>query len=202
MNRPALILLATAMLGGCTSGPGWKRQLFAFSLPAGPSATNEQGDTVALSRITISPLFQSRSFTYRTGENTYERDPYAGFLIPPEQALAEAIRAWMRTSGVFGRVLEPDSGILPTMIVAVSINELYGDFRQASRPVGTMGIHIMCYEVRDGQPQHIVFDKYCLQETALARKTPSALVAAWDEDLREIMNQINSEYAKTSSIAR
>lgn len=65
-----------------------------------------------------------------------------------------------------------------------------------------MGIHIMCYEVQDGEPRHIVFDKYCLQETALARKTPGALMAAWDEDLREIMNQINSDYAKASSIAR
>ncbi|HLH53501.1 MAG TPA: hypothetical protein VKY92_07785 [Verrucomicrobiae bacterium] len=86
------------------------------------------------------------------------------------------------------------------MILEASINELYGDFRQASRPTGTMGIHIICYEVQDGEPRRIVLDKYCLQETPLARKTPTALMAAWDEDLREIMNQINSEYEKSSSI--
>ncbi len=33
------------------------------------------------------------------------------------------------------------------------------------------------------------------------RMTPGARVP-WDEDLREIMNQINSDYAKTSSINR
>jgi hypothetical protein len=104
----------------------------------------------------------------------------------------------MRASGVFGRVVEPGSGIRPTLLVEASINELYGDFRQVSRPVGTIGIHIMCYEVQDGEPRNIVFDKYFLQETALERKTPGALMAAWDEDLREIMNQVNSEYAKTS----
>jgi hypothetical protein len=157
---------------------------------------------VALSRVSISPTFQSRSFTYRTGDNAYEQDPYAGFLIPPERALAEPIRASMRASGVFGRVVEPGSGIMPTLIVEASINELYGDFREASRPVGSMGIHIMCYEVEGGEPRHIVFDKYCFQETALARKTPDALMAAWDEDLRKIMNQINSDYAKRSPIGR
>jgi hypothetical protein len=30
----------------------------------------------------------------------------------------------------------------------------------------------------------------------LARKTPDALMAAWNIDLREIMSEINSEYAK------
>jgi cholesterol transport system auxiliary component len=202
MRHLILISVAAAVVTGCETGPSWKRQSFAFSLPAGPPTTNASARVVALSRVSISPTFQSRSFTYRTGDNSYEQDPYAGFLIPPERAVAESIRASMRTSGVFGRVVEPGSGIMPTVIVEASINELYGDFRQASRPVGTMGIHIMCYEVQDGEPRHIVFDKYCLQETALARKTPGALMAAWDEDLREIMNQINSDYAKASSIAR
>jgi cholesterol transport system auxiliary component len=202
MRSVILIWLVAAVVTGCETRPGWKKQSFAFSLPSDPTITNTSDRIVALSRVSISPTFQSRSLTYRTGDNSYEQDPYAGFLIPPERALAESIRASMRASGVFGRVVEPGSGIIPTVIVEASINELYGDFRQASRPVGTMGIHILCYEVRDGGLQHIVFDKYCLQETALARKTPSALVAAWDEDLREIMNQINSEYAKTSSIAR
>jgi len=202
MRHLILISVAAAVVTGCETGPSWKRQSFAFSLPADPPTTNASDRVVALSRVSISPTFQSRSFTYRTGDNSYEQDPYAGFLIPPERAVAESIRASMRTSGVFGRVVEPGSGIMPTVIVEASINELYGDFRQASRPVGTMGIHIMCYEVQDGEPRHIVFDKYCLQETALARKTPGALMAAWDEDLREIMNQINSDYAKASSIAR
>jgi hypothetical protein len=154
---------------------------------------------VSLSRVSISPTFQSRSFTYRTGDNSYVQDPYAGFLIPPERALAESIRASMRASGVFGRVVEPGSGIQPTLVVEVSVDELYGDFRQALRPVGTMGIHLMCYEVQAGEPRRIIFDKYCLQETPLARKTPAALMAAWDIDLREIMIQFNSEYRKLTS---
>lgn len=68
--------------------------------------------------------------------------------------------------------------------------------------LGTLGMHVLCYAIQDGEPGQIVFDKYFLQETTLARKTPGALMAAWDEDLRQIMNQINSEYAKTSSISR
>jgi hypothetical protein len=153
---------------------------------------------VALSRVSISPLFQSRSFTYRTGENSYEQDPYAGFLIPPERALAEAIRASMRAGGVFGRVVEPGSGLSPTLVAEVSVNQLYGDFRNGSRPIGTMEMHFICYDVKDGIPGRIVLDKVCAHETPFARKTADALMAAWNADLRDIMEEIQSEYAKAN----
>ncbi len=199
MRSLAPLLLAACVLVGCASNPRWKRQVFAFSLPADPPTTNARTNIVALSRVSISPLFQNRSFTYRTAENTYELDPYAGFLVPPERTLAGPIRAWMRASGVFGRVAEPGSGLTPTLVAEVSVNELYGDLRQASRPVGTMEIHFICYEVKDGDPGRIVLDRVCARETPLARKTPNALMAAWDADLREIMGEINSEYSKAIS---
>jgi hypothetical protein len=184
---------------GCTSGPNWKRQAFAFSQPADPPTTNTTQNIVELSRVSISPIFQNRSFTYRTGENSYEQDPYAGFLISPERALAESIRAWMRASDVYGRVVDPGSGLTPNVIVEVSINELYGDFRKASQPVGTMGIHVICCEVQDRQPSRVILDRSYSHETLLDQKTPAALMAAWDRDLGEIMNEIIAEYAKAIS---
>jgi hypothetical protein len=147
----------------------------------------------------MSPVFQSRSFTYRTAENAYEQDPYAGFLIPPERALAESIRAWMRASGVFGRVAENGSGLTPTMVAEVFVSELYGDFRNAPQPVGRMEIHFVLYQQKGGVPAKIVLDKVCARETPLARKTPDAVMAAWDLDLRHIMEEVSSEYAKVRS---
>ncbi|MEY2429358.1 MAG: cholesterol transport system auxiliary component [Verrucomicrobiota bacterium] len=197
--RSLLLILLAGMLCGCSSGPAWKRRVFAFSLPAGPEITNAQTNVVALNRVSISPLFQNRSFTYRTAENTYAQDPYAAFLVPPERALAGAIRAGIRGSGLFGRVLEPGSGLTPTLVAEVSVNELYGDFRKPAHPVGKMEIHFIFYALKNDAPGPIVLDKICAHETPLTRKTPDALMAAWDEDLREIMKEINSEYAKANA---
>ena len=199
MRSPPLILLAAGMLCGCASGPGWQRRAYAFSSPADLPITTAQTNLIALNRVSISPLFQSRSFTYRTAENTYVQDPYAGFLIPPERALAEPIRAWLRGSGGFGRVLEPGSGLSPTLVAEVSINELYGDFRKASQPAGTMVIHFIFYALQNDSPGRVVLDKICAHETPLSQKTPEALMAAWDADLREIMAELHSEYAKANS---
>ena len=193
-------MLALAVLCGCSSGGGWKRQLFVFTLPPDLPHTNASTHSVALIRVSISPLFQHRSFTYRTAQNTYKQDPYACFLIPPERAVAESIRAYMRAGGVFGRVMDPGSGLTPTLVAEVSINELCGDFRQASQMVGKMEIHFTCYEIKDGSPGRIMLDRLYAHSTPLVEKTANALMADWDADLRAIMEEINSEYDKTSAI--
>lgn len=195
------MLFVTAILCGCVSSPRWTRQMFAFSLPSDTPATISNTNLVTLRRVSISPLFQSRSFTYRTAEDSYEQDPYAGFLIPPEQAVAEAIRASMRASGVFGRVVPPGSDLAPSRVADASVTQLYGDFRQRAQPVGTLEIHFICYEVNDGVPGRIVLDKVCAHETPMSARTPDALMAAWDADLAEIMEEIHSAYIKASSTA-
>jgi hypothetical protein len=80
----------------------------------------------------------------------------------------------------------------------VSVNQLYGDFRKASQPVGIMELHFIVYEIKDGDPGRVLFDKVCAHETPLARKTADALMAAWNADLRDIMEEIQSEYAKAN----
>ena len=64
-----------------------------------------------------------------------------------------------------------------------------------------MEIHFIFYEVKDGAPGRIVLDKVCARETRMAARTPAALMAAWNSDLRDIMEEINSAYLKASSTA-
>src|SRR5262249_37432086 len=136
-------LFALALLAGCTSGPDWTRRMYSFSATADPPATNATTNIIALSRVAISPLFQSRSFTYKTGENAYKQDPYAGFMIPPERSLCESIRSSMQASGVFGRVVQPGSSLVPNLVAEVFIDELYGDFRNPSQPKGKLELRFI-----------------------------------------------------------
>jgi len=202
MKSLALPLFAIATLCGCASGPKWKPEEFALSLADAPPAMNAQTNIFALNRVSVSPLFQSRAFTYRTAESTYRRDPYASFSVAPERAVAEPIRVWMRESGAFGRVVEPGSGLAPSVVAEASVSQLYGDFRTPSKPVARMEIRFVFYQVEDGSPGRVLLDIVCARETPLARKTPAALVAAWNFDLREIMEEVSSGYAKANSTER
>ena len=129
MRNAAFILLLAAIFTGCSTGPLWQRRVYAFSPPTNPPVTTPQTNLVSLSHVSVSPLFQSRFFTYRTADTSYEQDPYAAFLVPPERALAEPIRNWIRTTGAFGRLVEPGSGLSVSLTIEISVSQLYGDFR-------------------------------------------------------------------------
>jgi hypothetical protein len=191
--RCALLGIGLAVLCGCDSEPVWKSRSFTFALPSEPPAMGSKTNIVALRRVTISPLFQGRSFTYRMTENTYEHDPYAGFFVLPERAIEQPICAWLRVGGVFGSVVEPGSGLTPSLAAEVSVDELYGDFRKAAQPAGVLEIHVILYELSSDGPGRVLMDKVCARQTPMAKAAPAALAAAWDADLREIMADINTE---------
>jgi uncharacterized lipoprotein YmbA len=195
------VVIAAVALSSCGENPVWKRQTFDFNAPSDPPASATRTNLVALNRVTISPPFKSSSFTYRTSDDAYEQDPYAGFLSPPERSLAEAIRAWMRKSGAYGTVIDPGSGLVPSVIVEATVTDLCGDFRNSAQPTGSMTIHFVVYAVDSDEPRNVLLDKICARQTPLTGKTPAALIAAWDADLREIMEEIDSDVAKVELTA-
>jgi len=192
-------IIVTALLCGCGSDTVWKKQTFAFSAPTGPPAVNASTDIIALHPVSVSPLFQNQCFTYRIGDSSYEHDPYAAFLASPEHTIGEAIGAYMRHSSAFGNVAEPGSGIVPNLIAEARVNQLYGDFRSSLHPIGLMEIHFTIYEGADGLPVHPLLDKTYASETALSKKSPTALMTAWETDLHEIMEKLSVDLGNTKS---
>src|SRR5579883_1653025 len=123
-----ILFLAACLIGGCLSRPSVVRESFAFSTPAAASnAGPASGPVLAVRRISVSPPFDSLMFNYRTGVSSYERDPYAGFLASPADCLAEPVRAWLRNSGMFSVVTEPESALKPDLEMDISVGQLYGD---------------------------------------------------------------------------
>jgi len=61
-----------------------------------------------------------------------------------------------------------------------------------------MEIRFLCYELKDGDAGRVVIDKIWARQTPLTRKTPEALMIAWNADLSEIMEEIQSEYTKAN----
>jgi hypothetical protein len=193
-----LVPLAAVVFFGCGSNPVWQRQRFGFAIPSDSPSSLSNTNITTFDHLTVSPQFDSRSFTYRTAEDTYEHDPYASFMISPDRALAQAIRARLRNGGVFGRVLEQGGGMTSSVVVEASVSELDGDFRDPSHPLAAMTIHFIVYQLGLDGPGRVLLDKVCTCRTPLARRTPAAVIAAWDADLSKIMDELNSDYAKAN----
>jgi hypothetical protein len=84
------------------------------------------------------------------------------------------------------------------LVAEISVDQLCGDFRKPSQAVGVMEVHFTIYQNKDGTPGRVVLDKVFAQETPLTQRTPSALMAAWDNDLRQILEAVSSDYAKAN----
>jgi len=150
----------------------------------------------------VAAPFDSQSFIYRTGEFSYERDPYAGFLVPPEESLAEPLRGYLRNSSLFREVTEPGSAIAPDILGEISVTQLYGDFRDRSQPAAVIAMHLTFSRAPPGAPGKVFFEKDYSLRVPLHARTAPALMAGWNTALTEIVAQVckdlRAELARTA----
>lgn len=193
-----VLLAAVCGLTGCLSRPALKKQTFAFFEPIN-ATTNATPEGVPDQRVLgvrslqIAPPFDGRSLVYRTGENTYVRDPYAEFLEPPAEELISPVRAWWRHSGDFGTVAEPGSALKPDRLVEINISEFYGDFRQPQHPEAVFDIRFVFFEATNGVPGKTIFGQEYKRRIPLSTPTAAALMAGWNTALSEILVEVSSD---------
>ncbi len=193
-------LLCILFLAGCLSRPALVKQSFAFSGPAITSeASAEQqahGRVLELRRLTVAAPFDGQSLVYRTGEFSYERDPYAEFLVPPEQALAGPVRAYLSASGKFSAVVESGSAERPSTLAEVTVEQLYGDFQKHSRPVAVLALRFTLFAAPNGLPGKILLQKTYARRVPLGSRTAAGVVKGLNEALKQIMSQVSQDLNK------
>jgi hypothetical protein len=170
-------------------------QTFALhATPPDKPASSGQG-VLAIRAVEVNPLFERRSFVYRTGADRYQEDPYAGFMIIPSRALALPVRAYLRGSGAFQDVTEPGSQLTADTLLEVYTQELYGDFRPSEKPTAVLSMRMLLFEAKTGAPQKVLLQKSYSQRVPLKEQSAPALAAGWDQALTQIMTEAASDFA-------
>jgi hypothetical protein len=185
-------VMGSCFLNGCISRPTLAKQLFAFAAPAGETPLGSTTGVLGVRTLTISPLFEGRSLVYRTGEHSYEQDPYAEFLVPPALALLPPLRAAFRTAGVFGDVAEAGSALKPDILAEIYVSELYGDFRRVNDPSAVLTMRFLFFEAPNGIGGKLVLQKDCSRRIRLHARTAVALLEGWDQGLEQILAEISA----------
>ena len=158
--------------------------------------SSPQGNGVLTIRsFEVSPLFASQSLVYRIGAETYEHDPYAGFIVSPDRALEIPVRAYLRNSGAFRGVAEPGSLLQADRLLEVRVSELYGDLRTPSKPVAVLSMRFIFFQAEKGKPTVPSLDKNYTRRVELQENTAASVVAGWNKALAEIMGEVASELA-------
>jgi ABC-type uncharacterized transport system auxiliary subunit len=186
-------LAATLLLCGCASRAHWKQETFALTAPSDQTGSAAHTNILSLHRVTVSPLFAGQSFVYRTGENSYERDPYAEFLVPPNQMLEQCLRTYLRNNHAFADVLDSGSGLKSSYSLEASVSQLYGDFRQPNQPFAVLQLRLLLYSTDLSNRGRVLWQRELSKRIPLAHRTPAALVAGWNAGLQQIMEEANAE---------
>jgi cholesterol transport system auxiliary component len=189
-----LLLLSTFALGGCLSRSPMDVQTFAFSAPALPATTETAGGRVlGIKTLQVAPPFDGRSFVYRTGEFSYERDPYAGFLGLPAEVLVAPVTGLLCGDGCFSAVVKMGSAAKPDTLIEININELYGDIRTPGSPSAVLAMQVILTEARNGLPGKVILQKDYSRRIRMKSTAPAALMAAWNQALVEIFADVASD---------
>jgi ABC-type uncharacterized transport system auxiliary subunit len=191
----ALLLAGVCGLTGCLSRPALTRQTFTFDAPT-ISATNDltDGRVLGIRSLQIAAPFDSRSFVYRTGEFSYARDPYAGFLEPPAEEMMVPVRGWLRGKGQFSAVTEAGSALKPDTLVEISVSRLFGDFRQPEHPAAVLTMQFVFFDAPNGVPGRVILQKDYSCRIPLDAPNAAALMDGWNQALAEILAEVSTDF--------
>jgi hypothetical protein len=187
----AVGFVALWLFNGCLSKPPLVKQSFTFATPSGRAGYSSVSSRVlGIRSIEVATPYQGRLLVYRTGESSYEKDPYAEFIASPAESLGAAIRGYLRLSGLFKAVAEPGSSLKPNTVAEVYVPLLYGDFRKPPDAASVLNIRCVVFDAPSQVPSRVLFQKDYSRRIAVKARTAAAVVAAWDEALKEIMTEL------------
>jgi cholesterol transport system auxiliary component len=198
----SLCLLIVVFAGGCLSRPPLVKQSFAFALPSVLTNTPAVTDRVlAILRLTVEPPFDGPTLVYRTGEFSYESDHYATFLVSPAESFVAPIREYFRGNGLFRAVSDSGSALKPDILVEISVNQLYGDFRRPGQSAAVLGMQFLFFDAPNGVPGRLLLAKSYLHRLPISARTPATLVEGWNQALSQVLGSAVSDFAIASNLS-
>lgn len=193
--RLALLAVSVGVLSACTSRPSLDRERFGLSVP--PPSVPAPGATMRLSLPSpeVAAAFDRIAFVYRTGENTFDTDPYAQLLAPPRELLGEALRGHLQASGLFQDVSR--SSRSADLVARVTVTEMYGDFRRSEAPAAVLALRVIV--VRPGRSVEPLLSRSYSRSIPIPARRPGALAAGIDRAVTEIAAGIVADLSAAST---
>jgi ABC-type uncharacterized transport system auxiliary subunit len=194
------LLSLAFVLSGCLTRPAIKTQTFAFSVPLMVTTNGApKGRVLSIRTLEIAPPFDGRSLVYRTGDFSYERDPYAEFLSSPAEELVASISGILSANGCFSAVVGMGSAVTPNTLVEINISQLYGDIRNPGSPYAVLAMQVVFVNAKNGVPGNVILQRSYSRRIPVKSATAAAFMKGWNEALVEIFGEVASDFRNRCS---
>ncbi len=171
-----------------------KTQTFAFSIPMPPGTNNApEGGVLSIRALQIAAPFDGRSLVYRTGDFSYERDPYAEFLSSPAQELASSIAGILIADRCFGGTVEMGSAAKPDTMAEIYISQLYGDIRKPGSPFAVLSMQVVFVKATNDLTGKVIFQRSYSRRIPVKSPSAAEFMNGWNQALVEIFAEVKSD---------
>ncbi len=143
-------------------------------------------------KLNVSSRYDGREFVYRISDVRYKSDFYNGFFKYPSSMITEEVRKWLAESGLFQSVIYSARVVEADYIMEGVLHSLYGDYSESRKPGAIMEIEF--FLIKDiSAHSEIVFRRMYRKEIPLKDNSPGALVKGWNEALKQILMDFESD---------
>lgn len=182
----ALLTLSLGVAAACTSRPSLVRERFGLAVPSPAPPASGATRLLALPPPEVAVAFDRIAFVYRTGESTFETDPYAQLLASPRELLGEALRGHLLASGLFRDVSRSARGA--DLVARVTVTQMYGDFREAAAPAAFLSLRVTV--AGPGKSAEPLLSKGYSRSEPIPARRPADLAAGIDRALARIAAEL------------
>ncbi|ETR69636.1 MAG: hypothetical protein OMM_09427 [Candidatus Magnetoglobus multicellularis str. Araruama] len=93
-----------------------------------------------IAKIRMSPAYTGKGFIYKKSSVTYDTDFYNEFLVSPDDMLAELVRKWFVSSGLFERVTCSPGHFKEKYILEGAVTAMHGDYTNKNNPRAVLNV--------------------------------------------------------------
>jgi ABC-type uncharacterized transport system auxiliary subunit len=157
-------------------------------------ATPPGAPELAVRPFTAGSHLRGTRFVYRLGPDELDFDYYHRFWSEPERLVTDAVVRWLARSGLFALVSNAGWGGSGGLVLEGELAELAGDYRDPRAPRAVLRLRCALLEESAGASRVLLYREYSAARP-VAPASREALVAGWNEGLREILDALERDLA-------
>jgi len=154
--------------------------------------SNQGKNYIKIERVDVNHAYHHRDFNYRTGPDEFISDYYNQFYKPVGALVTSELYKWMSSAGIYKDVLPVNNLINAKYILDSKLVDIYGDFSNPDDPRAILNMQFFLVD-DSSDVAELAYSNVYNQNIAISSKTPGALVEGWNEALKNILKQLESD---------
>jgi cholesterol transport system auxiliary component len=190
----AFIAFAAALASCSLTRPTPVKRTFLLEPASPPMASVQKLVALRVGVVNVAAPYRGKAFVYRYNELKFEADYYNEFFVAPAAMLSETTARALASANVFRRTIPPGAGDAGDYVLDGFASELYGDVRDAAKPVAALAITFYLSPA-DAMTPAVIWSREYRQRAPMADATPEALAQAWNAALSTILADLARDLA-------